>query len=179
MVFMHFFKALRPILLTTLISISSFWLLDTYFWSYFNWLFKSGCQNLKLAGNTFPPFPSFWSPVCQRPQTILDLWKHTCKRPWTFLNLWKYICKWPWIILDSWKHICKRPWTIQFSLSLHWTAVTLLTVLGCAPNFHPLFNSSHWVNMSLKELRPIEIFHWASWSIFEILQILPFRISII
>ena len=29
----------------------------------FSWLVKSGCQNSKLAGNTFPPFPSFWSPA--------------------------------------------------------------------------------------------------------------------
>ena len=39
------------------------WLVETYFLSYFSWLAKSGCQNQKLAGNTFPPFPSFWSPA--------------------------------------------------------------------------------------------------------------------
>ena len=61
-VFMHFLLAFRPIWLATSISCSSFWLVDTYFWSYFSWLAKSGCQNLKLAGNTFPPFPPFWSP---------------------------------------------------------------------------------------------------------------------
>ena len=27
------------------------------------WLAKSGCQNLKLARNMFPPFLSFWSPA--------------------------------------------------------------------------------------------------------------------
>ena len=56
------FWAFRPIWLATSISVSSFWLVDTYFWSYFSWLAKSGCQNHKLAGNMFPPFPSFWSP---------------------------------------------------------------------------------------------------------------------
>ena len=59
---MHLFWAFRPIWLAFSISGSSFWLVDTYFWSYFSWLAKSGCQNLKLAGNTFPPFPSFLSP---------------------------------------------------------------------------------------------------------------------
>ena len=61
-VFMHLFWAFRPIWLAISISGSSFCLGDTYFWSYFSWLAKSGCQDLKLAGNTFPPFPSFWSP---------------------------------------------------------------------------------------------------------------------
>ena len=56
------FWAFRPIWLAISIFGSSFWLEDTYFWSFFSWLAKSGCQNLKLAGNTFPPFPSFWSP---------------------------------------------------------------------------------------------------------------------
>ena len=59
---MHFFRALRSMWLATSVSVSSFWLVNTYFWSFFSWLTKSGCQNLKLAGNTFPPFPSFWSP---------------------------------------------------------------------------------------------------------------------
>ena len=58
-VFMHLCWAVWPNWLATSISISSFWLVDTYFWSYFSWLAKSGCQNHKLAGNTFP---SFWSP---------------------------------------------------------------------------------------------------------------------
>ena len=61
--FMHLFWAFRPLWLAFSISGSSFRLVDTHFWSYFSWLAKSGCQNLKLAGNTFPPFPSFWSPV--------------------------------------------------------------------------------------------------------------------
>ena len=52
-VFMHLFWVSSPIWLAFSISGSSFWLMDTYFWS---------CQNLKLAGNTFPLFPSFWSP---------------------------------------------------------------------------------------------------------------------
>ena len=74
-VFMQLFWAFRPIWLAISISGSSFWLVDTYFWSYFSWLAKSGCQNLKLAGNTFPPFPSFWSPAVQRqsrdsPETV-------------------------------------------------------------------------------------------------------------
>ena len=60
---MHLFWAFRPIWLAISISGSSFWLVDIYFWSYFSWLAKSSCQNLKLAGNTFPPFPSFWSPA--------------------------------------------------------------------------------------------------------------------
>ena len=60
--FSHLFGAFRAISPATTISCSSFWLVDTYFWSYCSWLAKSGCQNLKLAGNTFPPLPSFWSP---------------------------------------------------------------------------------------------------------------------
>ena len=62
-VFMHLFWAFIPIWLTISISGSSFWLMDTYFWCYFSWLAKNGCLNLKLAGNRFPPFPYFWSPV--------------------------------------------------------------------------------------------------------------------
>ena len=64
------FWAFRPIWLAISISSSSFWLLDTYFGSYFSWLAKSGCQNLKLAGNTFPPFPSFWSPSQSTQYTV-------------------------------------------------------------------------------------------------------------
>ena len=63
--FYQSFLGFRPIWLAFSISCSSFWLVDTYFWSYFSWLAKSGCQNLKLARNTFPPFPSFWSPGAQ------------------------------------------------------------------------------------------------------------------
>ena len=66
LVFMHLFWDFRPIWLAISISGSSFWLLNTYFWCYFSWLAKSGCQNLKLAGNTFQPFPSFWSPAQDR-----------------------------------------------------------------------------------------------------------------
>ena len=62
-VFMHLFWAFRQIWLATSIFASSFRPVDTYIWSYFSWLANSGCQNHKLAGNTFPPFPSFWSPV--------------------------------------------------------------------------------------------------------------------
>ena len=62
-VFMHLFWAFGPIWLSYSISGSSFWLVDTYLRSYFSWLAKSGCQNLKLAGNMFPLFPPFWSPV--------------------------------------------------------------------------------------------------------------------
>ena len=65
-----------PIWLAFYISSSSFWAEDTYFWSYFSWLAKSGCQNLKLAGNTFPPFPSFWSPG----------YKQQLGRKWTLGN---------------------------------------------------------------------------------------------
>ena len=60
---MHIFLAFRPIWLAISISGSSFWLVDTYFFIYFSKLPKSGCQNLKLAGITFPLFPSFWSSV--------------------------------------------------------------------------------------------------------------------
>ena len=63
MAFMHIFWALRPIWLAFFISSSSFLLVDTYFWIYFSWLDKSGCQNLKLAGNSFPQFLSFWIPA--------------------------------------------------------------------------------------------------------------------
>ena len=59
-VFMHLFWAFRQIWLATSIFASSFRPVDTYIWSYFSWLANSGCQNHKLAGNTFP---SFWSPV--------------------------------------------------------------------------------------------------------------------
>ena len=74
-VFMRLFWAFRPIWLATSISGCSFWLVDTYFWSYFSWLAKSGCQNLKLAWNTFSPFPSFWSPggVLQVGQIVMIL----------------------------------------------------------------------------------------------------------
>ena len=61
-VFIHLFGAFTPIWLAFSISGSSFWPVDTSFLSYFSWLAKSGCQHLKLARNTFPPFPSFWSP---------------------------------------------------------------------------------------------------------------------
>ena len=75
MVFMHLFGAFIPMWLAISISGSLFWLMDTYFWSYFSWLAKSGSQNFKLAGNTFPLFPSFWSPG-PMPQPPLPLWNH-------------------------------------------------------------------------------------------------------
>ena len=74
-VFMQFFWAFRPIWLAFSISGSSFWLVDTYFWSYFSWLDKSGCKNLKLAENTCPPFPSFWSPEHKLRQNSIFLTK--------------------------------------------------------------------------------------------------------
>ena len=74
-VFMHLFWAFRPIWLAISISGISFWLLDTYFWSYFSWLAKIGCQNLKLAGNTFPPF---WSPAPERDAQMKGVRKSSC-----------------------------------------------------------------------------------------------------
>ena len=83
---MHLFGGFRTIWLATSISVSSFWLADTYFWSYFSWLAKSGRQNLWLAGNTFPPFPSFWSHVHNPPQVLYKLtlrWNsNECVRPY-------------------------------------------------------------------------------------------------
>ena len=61
-----FFWVFRQIWLAISISDSSFLLLETYFWSYFSWLAQKWLPNLKLARNTFPPFPSFWSPVAKR-----------------------------------------------------------------------------------------------------------------
>ena len=60
---MYLFRDFRPIWLATSVFWSLFWLVDKYFWIYFCWLAKSGCQNLILVGNTFPLFPSFWSPA--------------------------------------------------------------------------------------------------------------------
>ena len=78
---MHLVWSFRPIWLAIFISSSSFWLVDTFFWSYFSWLAKSGCQNIKLAGNTFPPFLSFWSPGQWVTGLVFPL--YSCKgMPW-------------------------------------------------------------------------------------------------
>ena len=49
-VLMHLFGDYRPIWLATSISVSSFWLVDTYFWSYFSWLAKSAAKITNRLG---------------------------------------------------------------------------------------------------------------------------------
>ena len=71
------FLAFRPIWLAFSLPCSSFWLVDTYFWSHFSWLAKSGCKNLKLAGNMFPLFPPLWSPVLGHVKFLKTLKKKT------------------------------------------------------------------------------------------------------
>ena len=83
---MHVFWAFRPFWLETSISICSFWGVDTCFWINFSCLAKSGCLNLKLAGNIFSPFPSFRSPAGN-----LGTWELENLGTWELGNLgtWK------------------------------------------------------------------------------------------